>query len=275
MAAALAPELPIWLGVNAAAALYLSADRRVAQRHGGRRPRPWHRRSFLAGLLTILVALAGPIDAAAATSLCAHMVQHLLLTMVAAPLLVLGAPLTLTLQVVPAGSRRRLLSILHSAPARTISNPVTAWVLFMGALWATHVTGLYDAALRNTWIHAAEHLVYFMTAILFWMPVAGVDPSSSRLSHPARILYLFLAMPAMTFLGLAIYSASGVLYPTYVAIEGHARALADQHLAGALMWNVGLLLLLPALALVLFDWMRADERTARRLDERFLKVEPR
>src|SRR5204862_1801412 len=86
VAAALAPELPAWVGVNAAAALYVSADRRVARRHGGRRPRPWRRRSFLLGIAAILVALAGPIDAAAATSLSAHMVQHLLLTMVAAPL---------------------------------------------------------------------------------------------------------------------------------------------------------------------------------------------
>jgi putative copper resistance protein D len=92
------------------------------------------------------------------------------------------------------------------------------------------------------------------------------------LSHPARILYLFLAMPAMAFLGLALVSANHVLYPTYARVEGIARALGDQQMAGALMWGGTMILIVPALALVLLDWMRADEREARRIDARLART---
>ncbi len=199
------------------------------------------------------------------------MVQHLLLTMVAAPLLVLGAPVTLALRAWPGTARRRLLSIIRSAPARVLSNPLIAWSLFFAVMWGSHVTGFYEATLRSPSIHAAEHIAYLTSALLFWMPVVGVEPIRSRLSHPARILYLFLAMPAMAFLGLAIFSADHVLNPTYAAAQGVAHALADQRVAGALMWTGGMFLIVPALALVLLDWMRADEREARRADERLLR----
>ena len=139
-------------------------------------------------------------------------------------------------------------------------------------LWASHFTGLFEATLGSEWLHAAEHLAFLVTALLFWSQVVGLDPAGSGLSHPARILYLFVVMPAMAFLGLAIFSANHVLYPTYGAIEGTARALADQRVAGALMWTGTMFLIVPALALVLLDWMRADERTARRSDSRLLRT---
>jgi putative copper resistance protein D len=161
--------------------------------------------------------------------------------------------------------------VIHSSPIRVLSNPLVAWSLFFGFLWGSHVTALYEAALRNGWIHAVEHLVYLATAVLFWMPVIGRDPAPTRISHPARILYLFLAMPAMAFLGLAIFSGGHVLYPAYANVEGVARALADQRFAGALMWTGGMFLIVPALAFVLLDWMRADEREARRIDGRLAR----
>jgi len=98
------------------------------------------------------------------------------------------------------------------------------------------------------------------------MPVVGRDPAPSGLSHPARILYLFFAMAAMAFLGLALFSANHVLYPTYAAVEGTSKAAADQRIGGALMWVGGMIHIVPALALVMLDWMRVDERAARRLD---------
>ncbi len=199
--------MPITLGLVAAGALYLHADDRVRDAGSGRSAQAARGRFFLAGLLVILAALQSPIDAGAETSFSIHMVQHLLLTMVAAPLLVLGAPVTLALRAWPGTARRRLLSIIRSAPARVLSNPLIAWSLFFAVMWGSHVTGFYEATLRSPSIHAAEHIAYLTSALLFWMPVVGVEPIRSRLSHPARILYLFLAMPAMAFLGLAIFSA--------------------------------------------------------------------
>ena len=259
-------------GLPAAGIVYVRADRRV---RGDRRGRPLRRRSFLAGLAVVFVALQSPIDEGAATSFAVHMVQHLLLTMVAAPLLVLGAPVTLALQATTPRRRRRILSTLRSAPARLLSTPIAAWSLFVAVLWGTHFTALYELTLRSSGIHALEHLVYLATALLFWIPVVGLDPAPAGLSHPARIRYLFQAMPAMAFLGRVLFSADRVLYPTNAVVEGASRALADQRVAGALMWTGTMFLIVPALGFVLLDWMRADDRAARHVDARLLRSRAR
>ena len=125
-----------------------------------------------------------------------------------------------------------------------------------------HLTGLYEAALRSDGVHALEHVAFLVTALVFWAPIVRADPSPSVLSYPGKILYLFVAMPAMAILGLAIVSARQVLYP------GVARALADQRSAGAIMWAGTMVLIVPALGIVLWEWMAADEREARRVDAR-------
>jgi putative membrane protein len=247
---------------------YVRAARRVRRDRGDRRFPRARGRQFLAGLAIALIALESPIDTASATSFSVHMVQHLLLTMVAAPLLVLGAPVTLALLSCSPANRRRLSAALTHPPLRSLSHPIVAWAAFFVVLWGSHLTGLFDASLRSDGVHALEHAAYLATAVLFWMPVVGRDPAPSGLSHPGRILYLFLAMASMAFLGLALSGANHILYPTYGAIEGTAKAAADQRMGGALMWISGMILILPALALVMLDWMRVDEREARRIDAR-------
>jgi putative membrane protein len=148
------------------------------------------------------------------------------------------------------------------------------WALFFGVLWGSHLTGLFDASLRSNGVHALEHVAYLATAVLFWMPVVGRDPAPQRLSHPGRILYLFFAMASMAFLGMALFSANHVLYPTYAAVEGTAEALTDQAMGGTLMWVGGMVFIVPALALVMLDWMRVDERAARRIDARLPATQP-
>ena len=258
---------PVPLGVATAALGYLVADGRVRRAHG-RVPRPRARLAFFAGLGVVVIALTGPIDAAVTTSFSIHMVQHLLITMVAPPLLLLGAPITLALQAWPGTPRRWLLATLRSGPARLFGNPLVAWALFFVVLWGIHFTGIYEAALHNNGLHALEHVALLVTALLFWMPIVRADPAPSGLSYPARILYLFVAMPAMAFLGLTIVSSRQVLYPTYAHAEGVARALADQRAAGAIMWAGTMVLIVPALGFVLLDWVRADEREAARVDAR-------
>jgi putative membrane protein len=265
------PGDPAAVGIVAAAAAYATADARVRAAHG-RVPRPRAPLAFFAGLTALLIALVGPLDAAVATSFSAHMVQHLLLTMVAPPLLLLGAPLTLALQAWPGAPRRAMLGAMRSRPARLLSQPVVAWASFFIVLWGVHLTGVYEAALRSQGLHALEHLALLATALLFWMPVVHIDPSPSVLSYPARILYLFVAMPAMAFLGLVLVSAQQPLYATYAQVEGTARALADQQMAGAIMWGGTMVLIVPALGFVVLDWMRADEREARRVDDRLARA---
>jgi cytochrome c oxidase assembly factor CtaG len=235
---------------------------------------PFPRRNvtcFMSGLGVTFLALQSPIAAYSDRLLSVHMVQHLLLTMVAAPLLVLGAPVTLALRASSRSVRERVvLPLVHSRVARLLSHPVVSWSAFVAAMWATHFTSVYEEALGSETIHSLEHVLYVATAVLFWRPVMGLDPGPSRISHPARLLYLFLSMPPMAFLGLAIYSSDQVLYPHYLATAAAhgTSALADQHLAGALMWITPMVLFLPAMAFVLFDWMTTDAREADRVDAR-------
>jgi cytochrome c oxidase assembly factor CtaG len=249
----------------AAGLLWLVAARRVRAR--GPAAVSWRRSAlFMAGLGTIVVALESPVDAGAATRFSVHMVQHLLIALVAAPLLVLARPVTLALQAsTPATRRRLVLPLLHSRPLAVLTSPPVAWCGFALVMWATHFSPLYEAALTDPGLHALEHLAYLGSALLFWSVVAGVDPGPARLSPPARILYLFLAMPQMTFLGLAIYGARHVLYPAY---GSGPAALADQRLAGALMGGSGVLVFIPAVGVLLLDWWAREERAAARADVR-------
>jgi putative copper resistance protein D len=231
----------------------------------------WRAVCFFAGLVGTYLALQSPIHAYSHRLFSVHMIQHLVLMMVAAPLLVLGTPVELALRASSPGVRRRLLvPLLRSRGASMLSNPVVCWSAFTIVLWASHFTGLYEDALGSQAIHGLEHVLYLVAAVLFWRPVIGLEPGPSRISHPARIHYHFHAMPQMAFLGLAIYSSDVVLYPHYLVTAPPlgTSALADQHLAGVLMWTTSMVLLLPALGYVLFDWMKKDEREAARFDAR-------
>jgi len=226
---------------------------------------------FYSGLLVTYLALQSPIHAYSHRLFSVHMVQHILLMMVAAPLLVLGTPIVLTLRACSPSIRKRfLLPVVRGRGAALLSNPLVSWSAFTVVLWASHFTNLYEDALGSEGVHGIEHVLYLFSAVLFWRPVIALEPGPSRISHPGRILYLFLAMPQMAFLGLAIYNSDTVLYPHYLTTAGAlgTTALADQHLAGVLMWTTSMVLLLPALGYVLFDWMRHDAREAARIDER-------
>lgn len=214
-----------------------------------------------AGLVTIVIALVGPVDAAAHDGLTGHMMQHLLLTSVAAPLIVLGRPLTLALR--SGVGRRRLVRAIRSPAFGVLTHPVVGWLAFVGTMYAVHLGPLYEAALRSPAWHAAEHSLFLATALLFWLPVVGETPAPHALSHVARMLYLALAMPAEAFLALALYSADRVVYPSYAG----AGALADQRAAAALLWLVGDLVFVAALVLAAVAWKRDEEARQRRLEE--------
>lgn len=266
-------EPPVVVGLAVVAALYVTACRAVRRRHGAAAVPRRREVAFLTGLAVCAVALVSPLDYWSDLKFSVHMVQHQLLMMVAAPLLLLGAPVTLALRVVPARTARRLLvPVLHSRAVSTLSSPVVAYTVFVVYLWAAHLSPLYAAALRSDNIHALEHLAFLVTALLFWWPVLAVDPNPRPLSHPARLLYLFLVMPASALLGLAVTSTGRILYPYYAQV-GPAigvNALADQRLAGALMWEGDMLVIVVVMALVLLDWLDSDERSTIRAEARVL-----
>lgn len=264
-------EAHVVLPLAAAALLYRWAVVSVAQAHPRTRVPRWREWCWYAGLVVLFVALASPIAAYDTTLFSAHMVQHLLLAMVAPPLLALGAPITLVLRVASPATRQRLiLPFLHSRPVRLFSFPVLTWLLFAGVMWATHFSQLYDAALESEPVHVLEHGLLLFVGLLFWWPVVGADPSPWRLPHPARVAYLFLGMPQSSFLGLAIFSAPGILYPHYQTLvrTWGPTPLADQQLAGGIMWMAGDLVFLIAMILAVWVWLRAEEAEGRRVDSR-------
>lgn len=258
------------LGLLLAAVVYLWAVGRVNRAHPSNR-QPAHRSwLFCAGLAAIGLALLSPIEAYEGALFSVHMVQHMLLELVAAPLLLAGAPITLALRAAAPSLRRRLLAILQSRIVHAISFPVVAWLLFAAVNWGWHFSELYDQALENQALHYFQHATFLGAALLFWWPVIGADPSPWRLPHPVRILYLFMALPQNSFLGVALLSAPTVLYPHYVtnARDWGLPPLEDQALGGMIMWVVGDLFFLAAMMGVVVLWMRHEDRRTERLDRR-------
>ena len=276
-----APELPgvvlAWsldplplIGVAVAAAAYVWAERHVARRHPRNRPRAWRRWAFLGGLAAIVLALFSPIETYEGQLFSVHMVQHMLLELVAAPLLLLGAPATLALRAAAPSVRRKLLRLLHSWPLAVLTFPLVTWLVFAGVNWGWHLSDLYDQALENPPLHYMQHATFLAAALLFWLPVVGADPARWRLPRPARLFYLFLAMPQNSFLGVALMSAPTILYPHYLTNlrTWGPTALADQNLGGIVMWVFGDLAFLIAMAAVVAGWVRHEDRRTALLDAR-------
>jgi cytochrome c oxidase assembly factor CtaG len=267
------PPLPT-LAILAALVWWLWAVRRVDAAH---RTNPVPRKrtvAFLGAMTALAFALLSGIERYDTTLFSIHMVQHLLLTMVAAPLIVLAAPITLVLRLASPGTRRGLvLPVLHSRVVRFISFPAVAWIAFAGVMWVTHFSPLFDAALEDPIAHDLEHALFLGSALLFWWAAVGVDPSPWRLSHPGRAFYTFLQMPQNTFLAVILLSATVPLYEHYATLElpwdgWTATALDDQRLAAGIMWLGGDFLFIVAVGAIVWGWMKAEEANTARSDRR-------
>jgi cytochrome c oxidase assembly factor CtaG len=227
--------------------------------------------AFYAGLIAVAFALDSGIDRYDTVLFSVHMVQHLLLTLVAAPLFALSAPITLLLRLAtPATRQHWILPVLHSRVVRALSFPVIAWLIFAAAMWGTHFSPLFDRALDDPIAHAFEHGLYLAAGLLFWWPAIGADPSPWRMSHPVRLMYVFLQMPQNTFLAVALLNADRPLYSHYVTlVRGWGPPpLVDQQIAAGIMWLLGDLGFLAVMLGLVVAWMRHEERETNRADRR-------
>lgn len=236
-----------------------------------RRARPWPARRTVAwatGLVAVVVSLDSGLDVYSDQLASLHMVQHLALTLVAAPLLAAGAPVTLGLGATRGKLRARLVRTIASAPVTALSRPVSSWLLFVVVIVGWHVSPLYDLSLRHPLLHELEHLLLLTTAVLFWAQVVGADPLPHRLGPIGRLGYLLAAMPAMSVVGLWLVVSRTVRYPAYF---GPTRvlglsALHDQHVAGVIMWGgdalLGAITLVIACGALLQEERRAAARDA-------------
>jgi putative membrane protein len=212
---------------------------------------------FVLGIAVIVAALFGPLDDLSDVSLSWHMVQHLALVSIAAPLLLLGAPLRLALAALPTRPASTLAAVLTWQPIKILTHPVFAWFQFAAVLYGTHFSPLYEMALQNEAVHALEHTLYIASALVFWTPLLAVSPAPHAPSHPVRLLSIFLALPMSAFLGFAFYVTNHVLYAHYAA---HPGALDDQMNAGAVMWIAGGTPLFVALLWTVADWGARERR---------------
>jgi putative copper resistance protein D len=239
--------MALGLILAATAAAYLAAARRVPGGHAARHAAGWPlRRSvlFVGGLVLLAAALLSPLHAAGERSLTAHMVQHLLLTLVIPPLLVLGRPAALMLRGGPVSARRPLATLLRAAAP--LGHPALALATFAAVLVGTHAPAFYDAALRHGALHDLEHLLYLGAALLFWQVVLAPEPHPRAASPVVRMLLVVAAMLPMAVVGVGLLVPDHVVYPTY----GHD--LADQRRGGSIMWLWGTLFL--AVALIAAGW---------------------
>lgn len=226
----------------------------------------WRTGSFLTGLLVVALALLSGIDQYADELLSVHVIEHLLLILVAPTLLLWGAPVRLALSISPRAPRRALAVLLRSLPVRLLTRPACGLVLFTVVVLATHLTGFYEAALRNQMIHPLEHAAYFWTGMLFLAPLLAADPIPHPPGAIARFSSLMAAMVVMSLPAGAFLFAGHVRYPFYLAPARalHVSALADQHTAGMLMLVAGGVVM-GALAIVIaMSAMLAEERRQQR-----------
>jgi cytochrome c oxidase assembly factor CtaG/polyferredoxin len=240
------------LALVAVAVLYLRGFCSLRRRHPERFPR-WRASAFLLGLAVFLVAIASPVDAFADLLLQVHMAQHLLLMMVAPPLVWLGAPINPLLQGMPRSFLKQGLGPFLAWPALQrlgawLVHPITAWLAFVGTTWVWHAPRLYETALRSPFWHEVEHLCFFAAALLFWFPVLQPWPSRPAWPRAAMLPYLVLAGLQMTAFS-ALFSFSGrPFYPIYADMPRlwGISVLEDQAAAGAVMWVPSSVILLIA-----------------------------
>lgn len=253
---------PQWLALAAAGAVYA---------WGVRRARPWpalRSAAFAGALAALAVALASGIDTEAQQRLSVHMVQHLLITMVAAPLAVWSAPVRLALAAQHGAARRRTGRVLHRM--RPLGHPLTGLGLFALVAVVAHVPAVYELALRHPTVHAVEHAAFFWSAVALWAPLIGADPLPRRFGPVGRFGVMMAAMGVMTVGGAALTGADTIVYSSYLrpAAALEIDPLADQALAGGIMWVGSMVVMLPPLLGLAWRALVDEERAQQVRDRR-------
>lgn len=227
---------------------------------------PWWRPvAFAGGVAAVLLALVSPLDAVSEQLGWAHMVQHTVLMLVAAPLFMVSAPLRPLLWGLPLSWRRGLSRARRLPGWRAVewalALPLVGWALHAVTLWAWHLPALYEAALRDPLVHDVQHLSFFITACVFWRVVLGPD-GGGRLDGPSAALYLFTTTLHATVLGAMMALSPRVWYPLYEGRTGPwgLTALEDQQIAGLIMWMPACSVYAALAAAVLMVWLERPRR---------------
>jgi putative membrane protein len=253
---------PFPLGVAAAliliAAWYLRAARHLGAR--GRKWSPWRTVSFIAGLVSVELALGSSVASLSMYTFTSHVVQHLLLMVAGPPLLALGAPMTLLLQTSSRPMKRRILKGLHSRPFALLRNQLTVFFLYYLSMYAFFLSGALQYSMAHMWLMDLVNLGFLLGATLFWWPMVGIDPIPGGRLHPGmKILNLLIGVPIESFLGVAILMRATPIAPMYT--------LASTHAGGGVLWVFTELSNAVAIFPIFSEWIHSNARAAKRIDE--------
>lgn len=247
----------VLVAVIVAAVWYLRARATLAARG-----RHWSLRrtaSFLLGLVAIDLALQSPVAAFTADYFQAHVAQHLLLMVVAPPLLAMGAPMTLALQTSSRAHKVRLLGLLNSRPFQVLTHPLPVWVLYYFSMFAFFLTFALGFAMDHMWLMDLINVAFLFASTLFWWPIVGLDPIPHwQMGYGLRMANLAIGVPIESFLGLALLSSTHAAASMYT--------LNGTHSGGAILWIGAEFFTFLALIPVFIQWVRFEERKGLRYD---------
>jgi putative membrane protein len=259
----------ITLGLVIAAGLYVWGVTRLVRR-GDRWPIHRTLVFVIGGLGSIAFVTLGGIAAYDDLLLSDHMIQHMVLAMLAPICLALGAPVTLALRTLPPTPRRWLVAALHSKIAKVLSFPLVSFGLYVVTPFALYFSGLYRFSLEHEWFHDLTHVHFILIGCLFFWPLIGLDPLPGRWPYPARALLMILSTPFHAVLGLTIMQSSSLIAGNYYP-DLHLSwvdAASDQRVAGGILWAGGEIITVVMLAALVAQWMRSADKEAIRVDRR-------
>ncbi len=243
----------------AAAVWYLRAQWSLSAR--GRHWSAKRTVAFLSGLVGIVIALQSPVASFTMEYFQAHVIQHLLLMIIAPPLLAMGAPMTLALQTSTRSGKIRLLALLNSRPFKVLTHPLPVWLLYYFSMFAFFLTFAINYAMEHMWVMDLVNVGFLFASTLFWWPLVGLDPVPHwQMSHGLRMVSLLIGVPIEAFLALALLSDSRPVASMYTLSSTHAGA--------AILWVGAELFTFLALIPVFVQWVRSEERKTAREDAR-------
>jgi cytochrome c oxidase assembly factor CtaG len=259
--------VPVLMLVGAGA-LYVWGVTRVNRLQPRHRWSGWRTAALFAALVVTAVAIFSFIGVYDSVLFWDHMIQHLLLIMVASAFFAMASPLDLAWRATTGRPHALVTQALRSPVARFFGHPGVAFVLYAVVIPVSHLTQFYNYTLQNEQVHDTEHLLFLVVGYLFWRQIFGADPNRYRM-HPAlQFAYLFLAIPVDTFTGLSLTGVGHEIFPAYTAMHRTwgPSLVTDLHIGGVIMWVGGdTLMLLPMIPIAL-RWMRMEERRAVRVD---------
>ncbi len=268
------PDLFVLLAVALAAGLYLNGVVRL-HRAGVHWP-PSRTIAWMLGLAFLTYAMCGAPMFYATAMFSAHMVMHMMLTMLVPIILALGAPITLALRAIPArpggspdrGVREWILILLHSRGARVITNPLVAFTLYVGTLYAFYFSPMFAYAMGSHTAHMLMHLHFLLVGTLYFWPIIGIDPMPRKLPYIGRIALLFASMPFHAFFGVEVMGSDTIIGGDWFRRLDipWVNLAADQRLGGGIAWSFSEAPSLVLIVVIAILWWRSDTREARRFD---------